>query len=133
MKKKAIPIDANNSEDKSIYRQAGEAIGSLGAHIVHAKDNVVNLVSEEVVAVQEVAKKISRKVKKVTSRAPVKKAVKKVARKVKKAAKKAAAKKSVKKIAKSAKKTIKKAVLRKKLKKAIKTVVKKVPAKKKKK
>jgi hypothetical protein len=98
MKKNAAVKAGMNSDDKSIFRQAGEMIGGIGARIVHAKDNIVGFVSDEYVEAKKVTKKIAGKVKKVAKK-PVKKVTKKTA-KAKKSAKKVLRKKSTNKAVK---------------------------------
>jgi hypothetical protein len=103
-------VNGSESDNKSAFRKAGELIGSIAAHAVIVKDNVVGFVSDEV---------------KVASKA-VKKAVKKITRK--KSVQKAKPKRAIKK---AVKKTAKKASLKKAPKKALKKSAKKAPAKKK--
>jgi hypothetical protein len=79
MKKKAPAQKTQNAEDKSLLKQAGEVIGSVGDHIVQAKDSVVDFVADEVVVVKKTARKIARKVKKAVKKTPANKIVKKVA------------------------------------------------------
>jgi len=100
MKKKAISKDVQEATDKSIFRQAGEMIGSIGAHIVNAKDIVVDFVSDEAVLAKNGAKKMVKQVKKATKRTPAKKTTRKPARKTKSGAKKTPLKKSAKKVMK---------------------------------
>src|SRR5664279_580635 len=102
MKKKTVSKQnhAPSAEDKSLFRQAGEIIGSIGAHIVEGKNKVVEFVSHEVTVVRKtVKKKLSKKpaakkiaVKKNAKKSPPgQKGNTKFARKKKKAAKKSAA------------------------------------------
>jgi hypothetical protein len=95
MKKKSTSEDVNQSEseDKSVFRQAGELIGSIGAHIVQGKDKVMDFMSDEVTIVKKaIKKKLAKK------SLPKKKAKTKVTKKiVKKTARKLAPKKTAKK------------------------------------
>jgi hypothetical protein len=105
MKKKAVSTEVSVKENKSIFRQAGEMIGSIGAHIVQAKDNVVEYVSDEVGIAKKTTGIISKKIKKAFKKNPLVKAEEKVAKKVKKAVKKSPLKKQMKKTIKKAVKT----------------------------
>ena len=100
MKKNSDSANVHSTEDKSIFRQAGEVIGSIGAQISIAKDNVVDFVQHEVVAAKKTARKIGKKVSKATKGSTVKKAAKKVVKKVKKATNTTPIKKAVKKAVK---------------------------------
>ena len=96
MKKKSVAASVNGSgsEVKGLFRQAGELIGSIGAHIADGKDKILDFVSEEVTVVKKTIKK------KLARKKPVKKIIKKAARKTvprKALVKKASSKKAVKK------------------------------------
>jgi hypothetical protein len=88
-KKKQQP----SSEVKTVYRQAGELIGSIGAHIALGTGRVVNFVSDEATGIKKaIKKKLGKRVVK------KKKAIKNVLSKAaNKTAKKTARKKSAKK------------------------------------
>ena len=108
MKKKPATKKVNENENKSMFRQAGEMIGTLGAQIIQAKDSLVDFVSDEVVVAKKATDKMANKVKKVFKKKPLKKAVKKVVKKAKKTVKKVPLKKPAKKIAKKSIKNAKK-------------------------
>jgi hypothetical protein len=59
MKKKPDPKEANSAtaEEKSIFRQVGEVIGSIGAHLSIGKDKIADFVSQEVKIVKRTVKK----------------------------------------------------------------------------
>jgi len=98
MKKKnpSKKVRRSASEEKTVYRQAGELIGSIGAHIAMGTTRVVDFVSDEATVVKKAIKK------KLAKKAPQKKkAIKKVLSKAaNKPVKKTARKKSVKKAGK---------------------------------
>ncbi len=105
-------------EQTSLFRMAGEAIGTIGHEIVEGKDKLVEVSQAAVEKLSSVRKAISKKISKkkiktVTKKkiAPFKKAAKKIVKKV--------AKKVTKKIAKKTKKaapknTAKKSVIKRK-------------------
>ena len=111
MKKKSISENENHAEsDKSVFRQAGELIGTIGAQIANGTGKVVDFVSDEATIVKKaIKKKLAKKTipkKKQTKKAssvPAKKSVKKKATKksVKKNAPKKTSKKPVRKARKS--------------------------------
>jgi hypothetical protein len=114
MKKKSIAASVNGTvtEEKGLFRQAGELIGSIGAHIADGKDKILDFVSEEVTLVKKTIKK------KLAKKQPVKKVIKKAAKKLslKKTARKPVSKKAPAKKASSkkvTKKLIPKKVVRK--------------------
>ena len=108
MKKKT----SNNTEDKSMFKSAGEVIGAIGHEIVAGKDKVVELAhtvagkfTEEKKVVTKKTKKVIKSAKKVIpKKAALKKEVKKVITKTKKLSKNAATK--TKKVAKKAPKIV---------------------------
>ena len=61
MNKKTKAPEAVDSEEKSLFRQAGEVIGSIGAHIVLAKESVVDFVSAEAESAKKTVKTITGK------------------------------------------------------------------------
>lgn len=67
---------SSGSGEKTIYRQAGELIGTIGAHIALGTARVVDFVSDEATVVKNAIQK-----KLVKNSAPKKKGVKKVATK----------------------------------------------------
>ena len=83
MKKNAITENEEDLQEKSYFRQAGEAIGSLGAQMVNAKDHVVNFMQHEVTTAKKTARKIGKKLTKAVKRRSIKNAAKKVAKKAK--------------------------------------------------
>ena len=89
----------SESEDKSVFRQAGDLIGNIGAHIVEAKDSVLGFVSDEVKVVKKAVKKVA---KKITKKSPAKKTTPKktIKKTVKKTVKKISPKKAVKRVTK---------------------------------
>ncbi|MDP9041602.1 MAG: hypothetical protein M3N30_06435 [Bacteroidota bacterium] len=99
MKKKSPSASetSSGSEDKSLIHRAEALLGSIGEHIVEAKDSIVGFVSDEVTVVKKAVKKAA---KKIARKAPVKKAS------PKKSAKKASPKKTVRKVVKKAAKKI---------------------------
>jgi hypothetical protein len=96
MKKNTVKANVHTIEEKSIFRQAGEVIGGIGAHIVNAKDSVMDFVSHEFDNTKKRAKKMGKKVKKAAKKVPVRKLAKKTAKKktVKKVTKKTSKKSS---------------------------------------
>jgi hypothetical protein len=111
MKKKnsSKKVRRSASEEKTVYRQAGELIGTIGAHIAMGTTRVIDFVSDEATVVKKAIKK------KLAKKAPQKKkAIKK------KLAKKAPQKKkAIKKVlSKAANKPVKKTARRKSAKKA---------------
>jgi hypothetical protein len=109
MKKKSTKKKIVSAE-KSIFRIAGEAIGTIGHEIAEGKDKLVDASQAAVEKINSVKKSISKKISKKRVKAatkkklaPARKAAKKIARKVEK--------KIAKKTKKSApKKTAKKSV-----------------------
>jgi len=112
MKKKSAKKKIVSAE-KSIFRIAGEAIGTIGHEIAEGKDKLVEASQAAIEKINSVKKSISKKISKKT----VKAATKKKLAPARKAAKKIA-KKLVKKIAKKTKsapkKTAKKAAVKRK-------------------
>ena len=114
MKKKTVTSKVNENENKSMFRQAGEMIGTIGAHIMLAKDSIIDFVSDEAVVAKKATDKMAKKVKKAFKKTPIKKAGKQVVKKAKKTVKKVPLKKPVKKIAKKTVKFSKKVLSPKK-------------------
>lgn len=77
MKKKSKQVKTKKSSEKSIFRQVGEVVGSIGAHIVQAKENVAGFVSDEATMVKKTAKKIAKSIKKAPPKKRQKKQLKK--------------------------------------------------------
>jgi len=97
-KKASIKQKSSGSREKTLYRQAGELIGTIGAHIALGTTRVVDFVSDEAtIAKKAIKKKFAKK------SAPKKKAIKKVASK---AAKKSASKTTPRKPAAKKKKPL---------------------------
>lgn len=93
MKKGTHSENENSSSDKSVFRQAGELIGTIGAQIANSTGKVVDFVSDEATIVKKAIKK--KLAKKANQK---KKPGKKVpAITAKKSAKKKATKKGLKK------------------------------------
>jgi hypothetical protein len=93
MKKKSISENENSAEsDKSVFRQAGELIGTIGAQIANGTGKVVDFVSDEATIVKKaIKKKLAKK------NTPKKKPVKKTpSTKTKKSSKKKSVKRATK-------------------------------------
>ena len=96
MANKSTVTSRAKTNEKGIFRQAGEIIGSIGFHIVNGKDKVVGAVSDEFNIVKKaIKKKLAKKkttsgskTKKISKKASPKKTAKKVVNRVKKSAKK---------------------------------------------
>jgi len=96
MANKSTVTSRAKTNEKGIFRQAGEIIGSIGFHIVNGKDKVVGAVSDEYNIVKRaIKKKLAKKkttsgskTKKVSKKASPKKTAKKSVHKVKKITKK---------------------------------------------
>lgn len=80
---------------KSLFRKAGEAIGSLGHEIVEGKEKVAEAVQSAISSLQKEEKILAKKVKKLVKKAAVKKPAAK-----KSAVKKSAVKKTARKLLK---------------------------------
>src|ERR1700722_7664168 len=94
MKKKSLSKNENSPEsDKSVFRQSGELIGTIGAQIANGTGKVVDFVSDEETIVKKAFKKKLAK-----KNTPKKKLAKKSSSaKTKKPAKKQSVKKASKK------------------------------------
>jgi hypothetical protein len=57
MKKKAVEVKTGGANEKSFFRQTGEVIGSIGAHIANATDHIVEFVASEVTHAKKALKK----------------------------------------------------------------------------
>lgn len=78
MKKKASALKVKEAEEKNLFRQTGEVIGSIGAHVVNATNHVVDFVADEMAHAKRAVGQIAKKVKKASKKRPVKKSSKKL-------------------------------------------------------